>query len=81
MSGEDAADDKVRRLRQKRRLLQARVRRADESREFRMLAVALRAAGVRRLSRLPPAGAAALVTRFASLPARDERHVRRARQQ
>jgi len=68
------ADDRARQqLMSRRAHLQARLRRADESRRFRALAPVLREHGVRRLSRLPPARARALLMPLADLPARDER--------
>lgn len=66
-------DSRLQRLRFQRQQLQARLRRADESREFRALAPALRAAGVRRLCRMPPARSTTLVVQFDHLPARNER--------
>jgi hypothetical protein len=60
-------------LRRKRELLQLRLRRRELARRFRVLAPKLRAAGVRRLSPLPPARARALIAPFAHWPGRDER--------
>jgi hypothetical protein len=68
------ADDHARQLLVTRRaLLQAKLRRAGESRRFRALARTLHEHGVRRFSRLPPARARALLVPFADWPARDER--------
>lgn len=60
-------------LRKRRELLQLRLRRQDESRQFRPLAMQLYAKGLRRFSRLPPSRARELIAPFAHLPAQDER--------
>jgi hypothetical protein len=60
-------------LRRRRDHLQLRLRRQEKSRQSRELAARLHALGVRRLSRLPPARAQALVAPFAHWPGRDER--------
>ena len=61
------------RLHRKRSILQARLRRLERDRQVRVLAPMLRAAGVRKLSRLPPARLPALLAAFKDLPGRDER--------
>ena len=60
-------------LRKRREHLQLRLRREDESRQARELAHRLHALGLRRMSRLPPSRAHALVAPFAHWPGRDER--------
>ena len=61
------------RLYRKRSVLQARLRRQERDRQVRALAPRLRAAGVRKLSRLPPTRLGALLAPFKDLPGRDER--------
>jgi hypothetical protein len=60
-------------LRRRREILQLKLRRRDEARQARELGRRLYAQGVRRLSRLPPARAQALVAPFVHWPGRDER--------
>ena len=67
----DATD--IERLRARRVRLQARVRRQEEARQFRALAPLLRAAGVRRFSRLPSSRVREVAGNRLSLPGRDER--------
>ena len=61
------------RLHRKRSVLQARLRRLERDRQVRALAPRLRAAGVRKLSRLPPVRLPVLLAPFKDLPGRDER--------
>lgn len=61
------------RLRVRREHLQLRIRRKDEARQFRELAPLLRAAGLRRFSRLPSTRIRELAPRALHLPGRDER--------
>ena len=61
------------RLHRKRSVLQARLRRQERDHQARALAPQLRAAGVRKLSRLPPTRLRALLAPFKDLPGRDER--------
>ena len=61
------------RMRARREHLQLRLRRQQQARQFRALAPALRATGVRRLSRLPPVRVQALSRAKLNLPGRDER--------
>jgi hypothetical protein len=63
----------IERLRARRERLQARLRRQDEARQFRALAPLLRAAGVRRLSRMPRRRIREAAGDRLSLPGRDER--------
>ena len=63
----------VQRLRARRERLQARLRRQEEARRFREVASLLRAAGVRRLSRVPASELRALAAGRLNLPGRDER--------
>ena len=63
----------IERLRARRERLQARVRRQEEARRFRALAPLLRAAGVRRFSRLPSSRVREVAGDRLSLPGRDER--------
>ena len=60
-------------LRRRREVLQLKFQRQEKSRQCRELARRLHAQGVRRMSRLPPARAQALVKPFADWPGRDER--------
>src|SRR6476659_3152109 len=68
MNPEEAA-----RLRVRREHLQLRIRRKDEARQFRALAPLLRAAGLRRFSRMPSTRILELAPRCLHLPGRDER--------
>jgi hypothetical protein len=63
----------VARLRAHPERLQARVKRQEEARKFRVLAPLLRAAGLRRLSRLPARRIREVAGGRLSLPGRDER--------
>lgn len=60
-------------LQRKRSVLQARLRRQDLARQATAVAALLRAAGVRKLSRLPPSRNRDVMAPFATLPGRDER--------
>ena len=68
MNPEDAE-----RLRARRVRMQARLARQQEARQFRELAALLRAAGVRRFSRMPSKPLLAMSRQALSLPGRDER--------
>jgi len=63
------------RLEEKRRLLQLRRERQDQSRTFREVARSLCELGLRRFSKIPPARCQQIASRFSHLPGRDERFV------
>ena len=65
--------EEIERLRARRVRLQLRIRRQKEARQFRELAPLLRAAGVRRISRMPTRRLQEISRQALSLPGRDER--------
>ena len=65
--------EEAERLRARRARLQARFARQKEARQFRELAPLLRAAGVRRISRMPAGRLREMSRQALSLPGRDER--------
>jgi hypothetical protein len=65
--------EEAQRLRARRVRLQARFARQKEAKQFRELAPLLRAAGVRRFSRMPAKPLQAMARQALSLPGRDER--------
>ena len=65
--------EEAERLRARRVRLQARVARQKEAKRFRELALRLRAAGVRRISRMPASHLVEVSRKALRLPGRDER--------